>query len=94
MEGLEEIFLTALKDAPTMIILIFFAAWSIKKYVINGLQDAIRQYLQEKIELSQASAQATLEIASIVKQILDIYSAQTKLLQEIAAGVGGRRKED
>lgn len=94
MEGLEEIFVNALKDAPTFIILIFFAGWSVKRYIINGLQEAVKTYLEKKIEYTKQTSQAAQEIVDIVKQMLDNYNLHTQLLQEIAAGVGGRRKDD
>lgn len=91
---LQQIFIETLRGAPSTIILVFFVAWAIKKYVINGLHDAIKNYFEAKLTQIQQQTQATSDILAVMQKLLETYETHTILLKEIAAHIGGRRQSD
>lgn len=105
-EILEQFFLL-LKDAPSLIIVIVFAGWYVKRFLINGKTKEIKEFghkllklEEEKINSTERHDQTTLKavehLISIERQLdtmINIQIAEARNLEILSRSLGRRRDD-
>lgn len=84
-------FLDLLKNAPANIVLIAFALWMGKHYLINGTVQALKEFAEKYLKVHADHEKTTQEVVSqlvaISKQHDIMIEAIKNINQEIRAGV-------
>jgi len=94
-------FLDMLKNAPTSVLLIAFAMWMLKKYLINGSATVIRQYADKYLDVqvqhdttTQSVVNNLITVTRQLSEMTGMLKENYKVMDQIAQKLGRRIQDD